>query len=226
MNILIVEDDEKIASFIQKGLKESGHTASIIADGLVAKDTLTQDHSFELVILDIMLPSLNGLSVLESIRSKSKYVPVIILSAKRSVEEKVLGLVQGADDYLEKPFAFSELLARIQVLMRRQGGNKPLQTSLSYSGLSVDLLKREVLRDGEKIELQAKEFSLLEFFLRHPDRVVTKTMILENIYGYHFDTQTNVVDVLVFRLRNKIDKNFTKKLIQTIRGVGYVLKED
>lgn len=226
MKILVVEDDTKIASFITKGLKESGYTSMHVDNGQDALDILLTDSSFDLVILDVMLPKKNGLEVLSEIRQNSLAIPVLILSAKRSVEERVEGLQHGADDYLVKPFAFSELLARIQVLLRRHQPAKALPTQLNQYGIQLDLLKREVKRDGKVIDLQSKEFSLMEYFLRNPERVLSKTMILENVYNYNFDTQTNIVDVLVCRLRNKVDKDFNKKTIHTIRGVGYVLKED
>jgi two-component system OmpR family response regulator len=226
MNILVVEDDSKIGSFIQKGLSESNLNSTVINNGLMARDALLAGPSYDLLILDLMLPGLDGLSLLKEIRLAGKNLPVIILSAKRSVEEKVEGLAQGADDYLEKPFAFSELLARVQVLLRRHQPARSQSTSLEKYGVHLDLLKREVTRDGVKIELQSKEFALLEYFMRNPERVLTKTMVLENVYGYNFDTQTNVVDVLVFRLRGKIDKDFSRKLIHTVRGVGHVFKED
>lgn len=225
MKILVVEDDAKIASFITKGLKESGYNSFHVDNGRDALETILSD-SYDLVILDVMLPQMNGLEVLAELRKQNQSLPVLILSAKRSVEERVEGLQHGADDYLVKPFAFSELLARIQVLLRRHQPAKAMPTELNRFGIQLDLLKREVKRDGKTIELQAKEFSLMEYFLRNPERVLSKTMILENVYNYNFDTQTNIVDVLVCRLRNKIDKDFNKKTIHTIRGVGYVLKEE
>ena len=224
MKILIVEDDPKISGFIKKGLKESGYEPVAITDGQEALDHLIVDKTYDLVILDLMLPGKSGLEVLAGMRSENLATPVLILSAKRSVEEKVEGLQHGADDYLVKPFAYSELLARIQVLLRRHLPQKSLPTALSQFGIKIDLLKREVTREGKVIDLQAKEFSLLEYFLKNPERVLSKTMILENVYHYNFDTQTNIVDVLVCRLRNKIDKDFDQKTIHTIRGVGYVLK--
>lgn len=226
MKILIVEDDLKISGFIKKGLKESGYQTTELANGREALEHLLYDNSYDMVILDLMLPGKSGLEVLAGIRSEGLQIPVLILSAKRSVEEKVEGLQYGADDYLVKPFAFSELLARIQVLLRRRQPQKALPTSFSHFGIKLDLLKREVIREGKSIDLQAKEFSLLEYFMKNPQRVLSKTMILENVYNYNFDTQTNIVDVLVCRLRNKLDKDFEKKTIHTIRGVGYVLKED
>lgn len=225
MKILVVEDDIRISSFIVKGLKESGLAATSVDNGKEALDHILNDPSINLVILDIMLPEMSGLEVLAKVRQADIKTPILILSAKRTVDEKVEGLQHGADDYLEKPFAFSELLARVQVLLRRQNNNIVAPTSLSHYGISMDLLKREVSREDKIIELQAKEFALLEYFLKNPDRVLSKTMILENVYNYNFDTQTNIVDVLVCRLRNKVDKDFVKKTIHTIRGIGYVLKE-
>ena len=225
MKILVVEDDIKIAGFIVKGLKESGYLPVHVDNGQDAIDHLFTDSSIDLVILDVMLPKKSGLEVLSELRKASNATPVLILSAKRSVDEKVEGLQHGADDYLVKPFAFSELLARVQVLLRRHKPLKETQTNLSGFGIQLNLLKREVTRDGEAIDLQAKEFALMEYFLRNPERVLSKTMILENVYHYNFDTQTNIVDVLVCRLRNKVDKEFGKKTIHTIRGVGYVFKE-
>lgn len=224
MKILVVEDDPKINEFIAKGLIEAGFLVERCFDGDEALDYLRHDPGLHLVILDLMLPKRSGMDVLSTIRSEGNNVPVIILSAKRAVDEKILGLKTGADDYLEKPFSFMELEARVQAILRR---NRPVQETsvLSSFGISMDLLSRRVTRDGVEIDLQAKEFSLLEYFLRNPGRVITKTMILENVYGHSFDTQTNIVDVLVFRLRSKIDKDFEKKLLHTVRGVGYVLKD-
>lgn len=225
MKILVVEDDPKISSFIQKGLKQSQYLVEEVASGRAALDHIIIDKTIDLIILDIMLPEMSGLEVLSEMRKAGIDTPVLVLSAKRTVEEKVEGLQYGADDYMEKPFSFSELLARVQALLRRRLPENKVATSLTCFDLSMNLLKREVYRHDKLIDLQAKEFSLLEYFMRNPGRVLTKTMILENIYGYNFDTQTNVVDVLVFRLRSKIDKDFDKKLLHTIRGVGYVLKE-
>lgn len=224
MKILVVEDDQKINGFISKGLTESGHIVQSCFDGEEALDFLRVDQGFHVMILDLMLPKKSGMEVLNTIRQEGNSIPVIILSAKRAVDEKILGLKAGADDYLEKPFSFMELEARVQAIMRR---HQPMQqsSSLSSFGLTMDLLTRKVIRDSVEIDLQAKEFSLLEYFLKNPGRVITKTMILENVYGHNFDTQTNIVDVLVFRLRSKIDKDFEKKLLHTIRGVGYVLKD-
>lgn len=226
MKILVIEDDSKISGFIEKGLKESGYSVLTSDNGKTGLEYALVDETIDLIILDVMLPGMNGLEVLGQLRKSNKELPVIILSAKRSVDERVEGLQHGADDYLIKPFAYSELEARIQVLMRRHRPVKEMTTKLSKFGIDLDLLKREVTRDGEAINLQSKEFSLLEYFLRNPERVLTKTMILENVYHYNFDTQTNIIDVLVCRLRNKIDKDFETKTIHTLRGVGYVLKVD
>lgn len=224
MNILIVEDDPQISNFIAKGLHEAGYTTESCDNGNEALYYL-QTNSFHLVILDLMLKEKDGLEVLNEARSMGHTLPVIILSAKRTVDDRVLGLQNGADDYLIKPFSFAELLARIQALLKRRSNYQEIITELHHFGIHQDLLKREVHRNDQKIELQPKEFALLEYFMRHPQKILSKTMILENVYGYHFDTQTNVIDVLVSRLRQKVDKGFDKKLIHTLRGIGYVLKE-
>lgn len=227
MKILVVEDDLKINAFLVKGLKEAGFLVESVADGQEAIHFLDIDKSIDLVILDIMLPKKSGLEVLQYIRANHSELLVLVLSAKRSVAEKVEGFKLGADDYLEKPFSFSELLMRVYALLRRsKSGPATTLTHLNFQDLSLDLLSRKVSREGQVIELQTKEFNLLEYFMRNPDRLLSKTMILENVYGYNFDTQTNVVDVLVCRLRNKIDKDFQVKLIHTIRGLGYVLRKD
>jgi DNA-binding response OmpR family regulator len=222
MRILIVEDDEKIAEFIRKGLEQWGYAVDHALDGEEAHELFLQ-FPYDAAIVDIMLPKMDGLSLIDRIREKGIEVPVLILSAKRSVDDRIEGLRRGGDDYLVKPFSFSELLARIQALIRRST-RQSRPTGYSVGDLSVDLLKREVMRAGKKIELQPMEFKLLEYLLRNLNRIVTKTMILEHVWNYNFDPQTNVVDVLVHRLRNKIDKDFDVKLIQTIRGVGYVLR--
>lgn len=222
MRILVVEDDAKIASFVIKGLEQSGFAvdhASNGEDGLF----LVQTEPYDAAIIDIMLPALDGLSLIAEMRKTNISTPVIILSAKHSVEDRIRGLQTGSDDYLVKPFIFAELLARVQALIRRSTQSTE-PTSLTVGDLSVDLIKREVFRSERKIELQPREFSLLEYLMRQPGRVVSKTMIMEHIWNYHFDPQTNVVDVLVCRLRNKVDRDFHQKLIQTIRGVGYVIK--
>lgn len=227
MKILVVEDDLKINAFLVKGLKEAGFLVESVYDGQEAIDFLSIDKGIDLVILDIMLPKKSGLEVLQYVRANHSDLLVLVLSAKRSVTEKIEGFKFGADDYLEKPFSFSELLMRVYALLRRSKNNGiAAQTHLNFENLSLDLLARKVSREGNVIELQTKEFNLLEYFMRNPDRLLSKTMILENVYGYNFDTQTNVVDVLVCRLRNKIDKGFDEKLIHTIRGLGYVLRKD
>jgi len=222
MRILLVEDDEKIAEFIQKGLEQWGYAVDFVTNGEDAYHFFRQ-YPYDAAVVDIMVPKMDGLTLIEKIREEGIDVPVIILSAKRSLDERIEGLRRGGDDYLTKPFAFSELLARIQALIRRSTRQtKP--TGYSVGDLVVDLLNREVTRGGKRIELQPMEFKLLEYLLRNLNRIVTKTMILEHVWNYNFDPQTNVVDVLVHRLRNKIDKDYETKLIHTIRGVGYALK--
>lgn len=225
MRILVVEDDNKIASFIRMGLRQAGFTVDHAADGEEGLD-LALHGGYDAAILDIMLPKLDGLALLDELRCRTVNTPVLILSAKRTVEDRVKGLQAGGDDYLTKPFAFSELLARVQALLRRTGTTVTDRTLLKYHDLTLDKLKREVRRGDEKIELQPREFALLEYLMQHAGQAVSKAMILEHIWDYNFDPQTNVVDVLVCRLRNKIDRDFPHKLIQTIRGVGYVLQGD
>jgi len=222
MRILVVEDDKKIASFVVHGLKQSGFAVDHCPDGEEAL-SMARSVQYDAAVVDIMLPKLDGLSLVQTLRREKIHVPVLILSAKATVDDRVKGLQAGGDDYLVKPFAFSELLARVQALIRRAThASEP--TRLTVGELALDLLSREVIRDGRTIELQAREFSLLEFLMRHAGRVVTKAMILEHVWDYSFDPQTNVVDVLVCRLRNKVDKDFPKKMIHTLRGVGYVIK--
>lgn len=222
MRVLLVEDDMKIASFVIKGLKEAGFAVDHAvngADGL----HLALDVPYDAAVVDIMLPELDGLSLIEKLRNQGVDTPVIILSAKRSVDDRVKGLQAGGDDYLTKPFSFAELLARVQGLIRRATrASEP--TQLKSGDLSINLLTREVRRGEERIELQPREFTLLDYLMRNEGRVVSKTMILEHVWDYSFDPQTNVVDVLVCRLRNKVDRDFDVKLIHTIRGVGYVLQ--
>jgi len=222
MRLLLVEDDPKIASFILKGMKAEGYAVDHAADGQEGLH-LAVTEPYDAAIIDVMLPKLDGLSVVERIRKDKVNTPVIILSAKGSVDDRVKGLQVGGDDYLPKPFAFSELLARVQALIRRAGGlTEP--TRLVYDDLTMNLLTREVTRGSRKIELQRLEFSLLEYLMRNAGRVVSKTMIMEHVWDYNFDPQTNVVESRVCRLRDKIDRGFEKKLIQTVRGVGYALK--
>lgn len=220
VRILVVEDDEKIASFIVKGLKQNGYAVDHSADGERAF-ALASAVAYDAAVMDLMLPKLGGLKLIEQLRASGVRTPVLILSAKTSVDDRVKGLQAGGDDYLTKPFAFSELLARVQALIRRATQTAE-PTRLTAGDLTLDLLTREVRRGGKPIELQPREFALLEYFMRHSNRVVTKTMILEHIFDFSFDPQTNIVDVLVHRLRSKADPN--KQMIHTLRGVGYVLR--
>ena len=224
MRILLVEDDRKIASFIVKGLKAAGYAVDHAPDGEEGLH-LALTEPYDTAIVDLMLPKLDGLTLIEKMRAAKVATPVIILSAKGSVDDRVRGLQTGSDDYLTKPFAFSELLARVQALMRRAGGTSEA-TRLKVGDLSVNLLTREVTRGERKIELQPLEFSLLEYLMRNAGRVVSKTMIMEHVWDYNFDPQTNVVETRMSRLRDKIYKGCDRKLIQTVRGVGYVLKEN
>jgi len=219
MRALVVEDDKKIASFVVKGLKQSGFAVDHCPDGEAALD-MARSVAYDAAVVDIMLPKLDGLALIQTWRKEKITVPVIILSAKASVDDRVRGLQAGGDDYLTKPFSFAELLARVQALIRRASrAEEP--TRLTVADLTLDLLTRETNRGGEKIELQSREMALLEYLMRSAGRVVTKTMILEHIWDYSFDPQTNVVDVLVCRLRNKLKG---RAMIQTLRGVGYALK--
>jgi heavy metal response regulator len=223
MRVLVIEDDAKIASFISKGLEQAGFAVDHAAEGEDGLFMATNE-SYDAAVIDIMLPGRDGLSIIAAMRQAKLATPVIILSAKHSVEDRIQGLQTGGDDYLVKPFTFAELLARVQALIRRSSRvTEP--SRLTVGGLSVDLITRATVRSGQAIELQPREFSLLEYLMRHSGRVVSKTMILEHIWNYHFDPQTNVVDVLVCRLRNKIDRDYEQKLIHTIRGVGYVIKD-
>jgi two-component system OmpR family response regulator len=223
MRILLVEDDIKIASFILKGLKAAGYAVDHASDGEKGL-LMALTEPYDTAIIDLMLPKLDGLSLIEKMRNEKIRTPVIILSAKGSIDDRVRGLQTGSDDYLTKPFAFSELLARVQALIRR-ASNLAEPTRLAVGDLSVDLMTREVTRRGKKIELQPIEFSLLEYLMRSTGRVVSKTMIMEHVWNYNFDPQTNVVEARICRLRDKIDRHSERKLIHTVRGVGYVLKE-
>jgi two-component system OmpR family response regulator len=221
MHALIIEDDRAIADFVTRGLREAGFAVDVASDGeegLAA--ALEQDP--DVAIVDLMLPKRDGLSVIEELRKRGRSMPVLILSARRSVDDRVRGLQAGGDDYLTKPFAFAELLARVQALVRR-ATRAPEPTSLTLGDLTLDLLTRKVTRGGISLDLRPREFALLEYLLRNQGRVVSKTMILSHVWEYTFDPQTNIVDVLVSRLRDKIDRPFEKKLLQTVRGVGYVL---
>ena len=222
MRVLVVEDDAKIAAFITIGLKQAGFVVDQVADG-AAGLALALTEPYAVVVIDLMLPQLDGLSLIEEVRRRQVNTPMLILSAKRSVDDRVKGLQTGGDDYLTKPFAFAELLARVQALIRRASGvTEP--TRLKVGDLTLDLLTREVTRAGERLELQPREFALLEYLMRNAGRVISKTLILSHVWDYHFDPQTNVVDVLVSRLRSKVDKDHSEKYIQTLRGVGYVLR--
>ena len=221
MRILIVEDEKKVAAFIKKGLEEETYAVDIAMDGEEGLH-LGEQNQYDLIILDLMLPKINGLEILSILRSKKIETPILLLTAKDSVDDKVEGLNQGADDYLTKPFAFSELLARIRVLLRR--GKAETKTTLEIADLTLNLVSHKVNRGKEEIELTGKEYSLLEYFMRNQEKVLTRTMIAEHVWDYNFDTFTNVIDVYVNHLRKKIDKNFSTKLLHTLRGVGYVMK--
>ena len=224
MRLLLVEDDPTISSFILKGMKAEGYAVDHASDGQEGLHMAVTE-PYDAAIIDVMLPKLDGLSVIEKMRKQKVNTPVIILSAKGSVDDRVKGLQVGGDDYLPKPFAFSELLARVQALIRRGSGlSEPIR--LTVGDLTMNLLNREVTRGGQRIELQRLEFSLLEYLMRNAGRVVSKTMIMEHVWDYNFDPQTNVVEARICRLRDKVDRNFGKKLIHTVRGVGYALREE
>jgi two-component system OmpR family response regulator len=223
MRILLVEDDMKIASFVLKGLRAAGYAVDHAPDGEEGLQLALME-PYDAAIVDIMLPKLDGLALIERLRAQKVNTPVLILSAKGSVEDRVRGLERGGDDYLTKPFAFSELLARVQALLRRAGGILD-PTRLAVGDLAMNLLTREVTRGGKRIDLQPREFSLLEYLMRNAGRIVSKTMIMEHVWDYNFDPQTNVVEARISRLRDKIDRGFDDKLIQTVRGVGYVLRQ-
>jgi len=224
VRVLIVEDDRTIADFVAKGLAEAGYAVDVAADGERGLE-LAMASTYDAAIVDVMLPKLDGLTLIDRMRARSIRTPVLILSARRTVDDRVSGLQAGGDDYLTKPFAFAELLARLQALMRRSSGaTEP--TKLSVANLSLDLLTRRTERAGRTLELRPREFALLEYLMRNAGRVLSKTMILSHVWGYNFNPGTNVVDVLVSRLREKIDRDFEPKLLQTVRGVGYVLKAD
>jgi len=222
VRLLVVEDDGTIASFIVKGLKEAGYAVDHVKSAEEAL-AMAEAGPYDAAVVDVMLPAMDGITLIERMRRKKINTPVIILSAKRTVDDRIRGLQAGGDDYLTKPFSFSELLMRVRALLRRSSlSASPMKHSVG--DLAVDLLRREVTRAGRRIELQPREFSLLEYMMRNEGIVLSKTVLIEHVWGYSFDPQTNVVDVLVSRLRNKIDKEFEVKLIHTIRGVGYVLR--
>ena len=223
MRILIIEDDPSVASFAQRGLSEQGHTVDVSEDG---NEGLEMAHAgnYDALIVDRMLPGLDGIEVVRSLRSAGVSTPILILSALAEVDQRVAGLEAGGDDYLTKPFAFSELSARVDALHRRASQNQPSQ-ALSEGGLELNRLARTVVREGREIALQQREFRLLEYLMLHAGQVVTRTMLLEKVWDYHFDPQTNVIDVHISRLRQKVDKDFDTPLIHTIRGAGYMLKD-
>ena len=222
MRILVVEDDKKVAGFIKKGLEEETYAVDVAYDG---EDGLHfgSEGQYDLIILDIMLPKIDGLEILSQLRDQGKDTPILLLTAKDAVDDKVTGLNKGADDYLTKPFAFSELLARVRVLLRR--GKAEVKTTLMIADLTLDLVSHKVNRGGDEIELTGKEYGLLEYFMRNQEKVLTRTMIAEHVWDYNFDTFTNVIDVYINHLRKKIDKGRELKLLHTLRGVGYVMKK-
>jgi two-component system OmpR family response regulator len=222
MRALIIEDDQTIADFVGRGLREAGFAVDHAPDGDEGLEAALQQ-PYDVAIVDLMLPKRDGLAVIEALRRAGRTTPVLILSARRSVDDRVRGLQAGGDDYLTKPFAFAELLARVQALVRR-ASLSPEPTSLTIGDLSLDLLSRKVTRAGTTIELRPREFALLEYLMRNAGKVVSKTMILSHVWDYNFDPQTNIVDVLVSRLRDKIDKPFETKRLHTVRGVGYVIR--
>jgi len=222
MRLLVVEDDRSIADFVAAGLRQEGHVVDVAADGVSGLEA-AQAAAYDAAVVDVMLPRLDGLSLVTALRRAKVATPVLFLSARHTVDDRVKGLQSGGDDYLTKPFAFSELLARLQAITRR-GHLSTDATELSVDDLRLDRLTRRVERAGTAIELRPREYTLLEFFMRHAGRVVSKTMIVSHVWDYSFDTGTNAVDVLVHRLRDKIDKGFERKLLHTVRGVGYVLK--
>jgi len=223
MRVLLIEDDDQLSAYLQKALEEVGMVVDRAADG---RDGLflAAAEPYDVLIVDRMLPHVDGLSILQTLRASGNRVPALILSALGEVDDRVQGLKAGGDDYLVKPFAFSELQARLEALTRRGSSNAP-KTRLAVFDLEMDLLSRRVSRGGKTIELQPREFRLLEYLMRHVDQVVTRTMLLESVWDYHFDPQTNVIDVHISRLRAKIDRDFDKPLLHTVRGAGYVLRE-
>jgi DNA-binding response OmpR family regulator len=225
MHVVLIEDDEKIGAFVSQGLRQEAHVVSWARSGDEGL-ALARQSGVDLAIVDVMLPGRDGLAIVRALREAKVVVPVIVLSARAAVEDRVRGLDAGADDYLTKPFSFAELLARVAALMRRASTRVESPVRLQVADLTLDLVSRRVHRNDRAIELQTKEFILLEYLMRNQGRVLSKTMILQHVWDYHFDPQTNVVDVLVSRLRSKIDRDFPQKLIHTLRGVGYVLRTE
>ncbi len=223
MRVLVIEDDRETAQFLQRSLKESGHSADVAGDG----DTglaMARDGKYDVLVVDRMLPRRDGLSIVQTLRSEGARTPVLILSALSGVDDRVTGLRAGGDDYLTKPYAYTELLARIEALARRPAPEE-LVTRYQVADLALDRLSHKVTRDSEPILLQPREFRLLEYLMKHAGRVVTRTMLLENVWDYHFDPQTNVIDVHISRLRAKIDKGFARPLLHTVRGAGYMIRD-
>ncbi len=223
MRILVVEDEKKVASFIKKGLEEDYYSVDVAMDGKEGT-RLALSEEYDLIILDIMLPFKDGISILKDIRAEKISTPVLMLTARDNVADKVLGLDSGADDYLAKPFAFDELLARVRALLRRNSIEK--NTVLFAGELQLDTQTHKAFRNGDEIQLTVKEYSILEFLLRNKNRVISRTVLTEHVYDYHFDSDTNVIDVYINKLRNKIDKGFDNPILQTVRGVGYIIKDN
>lgn len=223
MRILVVEDEKKVASFIERGLTEEGFEVVIAYDGEEGVAKAEQD-SFDLILMDMMLPKMDGIAAIKELREKLVQTPILCLTARDTVDDKVVGLNTGADDYLPKPFAFVELVARCRALIRR--GTTDRGAEITFAELRLDPVGHKVWRAEQEIELTSKEYALMEYFMRNPNKVLTRAMIAENVWDYNFDSFTNIIDVYVNYLRNKIDRNFEKKLIHTVRGAGYILKED
>ena len=222
MKVLVVEDEQKVANFLQKGLKEEQFVVDVAYDGLEG-ESLALANEYDLILLDVMLPGKDGVMVLETLRARKIETPVIMLTAKDMVVDKLKGFDAGCDDYIPKPFSFEELLARVRAVLRRRSGVSG--NVLNFADLTLDLISHKVIRGGKEIELTVKEYALMEYLMRNPNRVLTRTMITQQVWDYNFDSFTNVIDVYVNYLRNKVDRDFPQKLIHTVRGVGYILKE-
>ncbi len=222
MKVLVVEDEQKVANFLQKGLREEQFVVDVAYDGLEG-ETMALENEYDLILLDVMLPGKDGVAILETLRARKIEVPIIMLTAKDMVVDKLKGFEAGCDDYIPKPFSFEELLARVRAVLRRHSGAGT--NVLNFADLTLDLISHKVIRGGKEIELTAKEYSLMEYLMRNPNRVLTRTMITQHVWDYNFDSFTNVIDVYVNYLRNKVDRGFPQKLIHTVRGVGYILKE-
>jgi len=225
MKILLIEDDSEVCAFIEKGFRDAGHTLECEMDGRSGL-LKAQNCAYDVIILDRMLPGLDGISIAQTLKGNGYGSPIILLSALGDVDDRVVGLKNGGDDYLVKPFAFAELLARVEVLGRRNQATFSKVSKLAAGDLELDLMSRQAMREGRVIELQAREFKLLEYMLRHKNQLITRAMLLENVWDYHFDPQTNVIDVHISRLRNKIDKDFETQMIRTVRGSGYIIQDE